>query len=147
MKQWFTCKIKRHKEDEKGHLKFVTEAYLVDAVNYTEAEARIYEELGSVITGEFSVNSITKASIADIFHFEDADQWYKCKAVYVIEDDHGNEKRVINQMLITAHNVKDAYERLEDSLSGVLVTFTITSVEESPIVEIFPYEELNETEQ
>lgn len=139
MRTWFTCKIKYQKEDDKGHLKNVTEPYLVDAVNYTEAEARIYEELGSIIRGEFSVNSITKANIADIFHFEDSDQWYKCKAIYYVEDDNGNEKKITNYMLVTANDVKDAFERLHDSLKGVLVTFKITDVGESPIVEIFPY--------
>ena len=49
MKTWFTCKVKYQKQDDEGRIKNVTEAYLTDALSFTEAEARIYEEMGQFI--------------------------------------------------------------------------------------------------
>ena len=142
MKIWFQCKIKYQKEDENGRLKNQTEPYLVDAVSYTEAEARIYQELGSVIRGEFEVTSITKSKISDIFHYDDADQWHHCFVTYIAVDDvSGKEKKVTNQMLVTAADLKQACERLIESLGNLLVTYKIVKIQESPIVEIFPYHE------
>ena len=46
--------------EEQGLLKNVSEQYLVDAVSFTEAEARIYDMLGSMIRGDFQVTSIGK---------------------------------------------------------------------------------------
>ena len=45
MHTWFTCKIRYEKTLENGMNKKVTEAYLMDALSYTEAEARIIEEI------------------------------------------------------------------------------------------------------
>ena len=48
MHTWFECKIRCEKVMENGMQKKVTEPYLVDALSFTEAEARIIEENDSV---------------------------------------------------------------------------------------------------
>ena len=45
MHTWFECKIRYEKVMENGMQKKVTEPYLVDALSFTEAEARIIEEM------------------------------------------------------------------------------------------------------
>lgn len=145
MRTWFLCKVKYAKENEQGLLKNVSEQYLVDAVSFTEAEARIYDMLGSVIRGDFQVTSIGKSTIVDVFFYEDIDVWHKCKITYIVADaDSGKEKKVTQYMLVTAHHVKEAYERIYESLNNMLVSFTVPEVSESPIVEIFPYEKDDE---
>lgn len=148
MKIWFQCKIKYQKEEENGKLKNINEPYLVDAVSYTEAEARIYQELGSLIRGEFEVSSIAKSRIIDIFHYDDSDVWYHCKITYVLADENsGKEKKVTNQMLVSAANVKEAYDRIHESLGNMLITFEVPEIKQSPIVEIFPYVPEEDREQ
>lgn len=145
MRTWFLCKVKYAKENEQGLLKNVSEQYLVDAVSFTEAEARIYDMLGSVIRGDFQVTNISKSNLVDVFFYDDIDIWYKCKVSYVVADaDSGKEKKVTQYMLVSAHNVKEAYERIHESLNNMLVTFVVPDINESPIVEIFPYEKDDE---
>ena len=67
MNSWYTVKIKYIKELEDGRLKSVSEPYLVDSVSFTDAEARMYEEVGSQVRGEFLITGITKTDYADIF--------------------------------------------------------------------------------
>ena len=43
-------------------------------------------------------------------------------------------------MLVTANNVKDAYDKLQESLSTMLVPYEIPAIQESPIIDIFPYD-------
>jgi hypothetical protein len=141
MNTWYTVKVKYTKQLEDGRLKRVTEPYLVDAQSFTDAEARIYHELGSSVQGEFLVSGITKTDFADIFHYEDAEDWYKCKLSYVTLDaDSEKEKKMTSYFLVSAHNVKEAYERIHESLSEMLVTFEVPSIMLTPIVEIFPYD-------
>ncbi|MDY4186113.1 MAG: DUF4494 family protein, partial [Sodaliphilus sp.] len=46
MSQWFETKVKYDKTMlETGAMKSVTEAFLVDALSFTEAEARIIKEM------------------------------------------------------------------------------------------------------
>lgn len=140
MKTWFNCKVKYLKEEENGMMKNVTDAFLVDAVNYTEAEARIYEEISQMVNTEFQVSSISKSRIVEMFPFEGTDIWHKAKVVYyVTEGDNGKEKKITNQMMVNAKDLKDAYDKINDGLRGMMVTYRITEIQETNIVEVFPY--------
>lgn len=136
MSTWYTVKVKFTKEFQDGTLKRVTEPYLVNAGSFTEAEARIYEEVGEFIRGEFIVTSIARTDFTDIFHYDDSDRWYKCKVTYTTEDDNGKEKKVSNNFLCSAPTAKDAYERMEDSLKGLMSVFEIPAINLTSIVEI-----------
>jgi len=143
MNSWFTVKVKYTKQLEDGTFKRVSEPYLVAAMTFTDAEARIYEELGSLIRGEFVVTGISRTDFHDIFHYEDADVWYKCKITYEAGGDGGEEgakaKKVSQNFIVTAHSVKDAYERLKESLGGMMIDYVIPSITISPIVDVFPF--------
>ena len=60
MTNWFECKVSYEKMLENGTQKKVTEPYLVDALSFTEAEARIIEEIRPFITGEFTDRKSTR---------------------------------------------------------------------------------------
>lgn len=64
---WFLCKIRYEKVMEDGLQKKVTEQYVVDALSFTEAEARIIEEMSSFISGEFEVVEIDRCVFKEIF--------------------------------------------------------------------------------
>jgi hypothetical protein len=139
MTNWFTVKVKYTKELENGTFKRVSEPYLVAAMTFTDAEARIYEELGSIIRGEFIVSGISRTELHDIFAYDDADVWYKAKVTYESASaDEEKSKKVAQSFLVSAHSVKDAYDRIRESLSTYLVDFQIPMIAVSPIVEIFP---------
>lgn len=142
MNSWYTVKVKFTKEFLDGSLKRVTEPYLVNALSFSEAESRIYTEVGETIRGEFIVTDISRTDFADIFHYDDADVWYKCKVSYITEDaDSGKEKKVDNDFLVSAHDVKEAHERIEESMKGLMASYSISKVEKMSIVEIFPFED------
>jgi hypothetical protein len=142
MNNWFTVKVKYTKQLDNGALKRVSEPYLLAAMTFTDAEARIYEELGAVIRGEFNVTGISRTEIHDIFFYEDADVWYKCKVRYdSIDADTEKARKVSQNFLVSANSVKQAFERIEESLSTMMIDFEIPAIIVSPIVEIFPFTE------
>ena len=126
--------------------KTVTEAYLVDAVSYTDAEARLYQEIAAN-TPDFEIGSITRMKLADIFTVNrddtqdlDGDTWYKVKAMFITDDERtGKQKKTPSLMLVNAETPKQAIERVEQSLKTALDPFEITDVNTTKILDIFPY--------
>lgn len=140
MNSWFTVKVKYTKQLENGTFKRVSEPYLLAAMTFTDAEARIYEELGTTIRGEFLVTGIARTDIHDIFQYDESDTWFKAKISYDKLEEEGDKKKTISQnFLVSAETVKEAYERIEESLSTLMIDYQITQIIASPIVDIFPY--------
>ena len=61
---WFETKVKYQKTMEDGSEKVVSEAYVVDALSFTEAESAIIDEMSVYVSGELKVSGIGKASSA-----------------------------------------------------------------------------------
>ena len=149
MQNLFECKVKYEKIDEQsGKEKKVSETYLIDAVSFTEAESRIYKEMESMIRGEFVVTNIRKANYTEIFENEEGDIWYKSKISFAsVDEKSGKEKKVSNQILVLASDVKDAFDKIHEGMGGMTVDFDINAIAESPILDFFPYfkgDEVNE---
>ncbi len=145
MNSWFTVKVKYTRQLENGTFKRVSEPYLLAAMSFTDAEARIYEELGSRIRGEFNVVGISRTELHDIFVYDDADVWYKCKITYdKVDEDGEKSKKIAQQFLVSAHSVKDAFDRIQESMAAYMVDFEIPSITVSPIVEVFPFNDESE---
>ena len=82
MNNWFECKVSYEKMMENGVMKKVSEPYLVDALSFTEAEARIIEEIKPYITGDFTIADIKRARISELFFNENGDRYYRIKVYF-----------------------------------------------------------------
>jgi len=140
MNTWFECTAKYSKMGEDGREKQVNETYLLDAVSFTEAETRIYKELVSMVSGEFTVTRISKTKLAEIIPSEMGDRWYKAKVTFItFDEESGKEKRVSQFVLVFSDNVRSAYDQVIDAMKGMMADFEIAGITESPIVDVFPY--------
>lgn len=143
MHMWFVCKISYEKTMENGMNKKVNEPYLVDALSFTEAEARIIEEMAPFISGEFSVAAVAKAKYSEIFFAEEdinASYWYKVKLAFITLDEKtGSEKKTFTNVLVQASDLRDAVKRLDEGMKGSMADYIIVSVAETPIVDVYPY--------
>ena len=144
MRVWFTVKVKFAKETEEGLLKQVLEQYLVDGVSFTEVESIIYDKVAERVRGDFQVTHIAKSNIVDVFQHEDGDIWFKAKIQCIVMDS-GKEKKVTQYMLVTAADVPQAHERIQENLSNMPVSFQVPDVVETKIIEVFPYESEEES--
>lgn len=96
MSTWFETKVRYTKAQEDGSEKPVTEAYVVDALSFTEAESRITDEMAVYVSGEFKVSGISKAAYGEVF-FSDMDgddKWYKAKLSFITIDDKPRRRSV-----------------------------------------------------
>lgn len=143
MHNWFECKIRYEKTMENGMTKKVNEPYLVDALNFTEAEARITEEIRPFITGEFIVSDIKRANYSELFSSDEeaADRWFKCKLMFITLDERsGAEKKTSVQILVQAADLRDAVKKLDEGMKGTMADYQIASVAETAIMDVFFYQ-------
>lgn len=143
MHNWFLCKISYEKTMENGMNRKVTEPYLVDALSHTEAEARIIEEMTPYISGEFTVAGIVPAKYSEIFFADEeaADRWFKCKLTFItIDERSGSEKKSSTYVLVQASDIRDAVKKLDEGMKGSMADYIISSMAETPIMDVYPYE-------
>lgn len=139
---WFECKIRYEKTMEDGMQKKVTEAYVVDALSFSEAEERIIEEMSSYISGEFNVTDIKKAPYGEIFFSDQemADSWYKAKLQFItIDEKTEKEKRTSVNYLVQAGSFNGAVKNLEEVMGGTMIDYTISSVAETTLMDVFEH--------
>jgi len=142
MHNWFECKVSYEKVLENGMQKKVTEPYLVDALSFTEAEARIIEEIKPYISGEFTITDIKRAKLSELFFNDNGDRFFKAKIMFItLDEKSGTEKKTAAQMLAQASDIKEAMKVVEKGMEGTLADYTIASLTETPIMDVFPYSE------
>ncbi|MCE5204869.1 MAG: DUF4494 domain-containing protein [Porphyromonadaceae bacterium] len=140
MYNWFECKIRYDKMLETGMQKTVTEPYLVDALSFTEAEARIIEEIKPFISGEFSVSDIKRVKYTESFFNETGDRYYKAKLYFItLDEKSGAEKKTAVNMLVQASELKEAVEIVEAEMKKTMIDYTFAAVNETAIMDVFPY--------
>ena len=142
-KEWFECKVKYEKTMENGLVKKVNEPYLVDALNFTEAERRIIEEITPFMTGEFEVSDIKRARYAELFEApgdDSADRFFRAKLVFItLDEKSGKEKKTSQNVLVQASDLRDSIKRLDEGMKGSMMDYTIASVTETRIMDVFHY--------
>lgn len=126
------------------NVKKVREKFLIDSLSFTEAEARIIEELRPYITGEFTIADIKRARLAELFFNENGDRYYKAKLYFItLDEKSGTEKKTAVHMLAQASDIREALEIIEKGMTGTMADYTIASLTETALMDVFPYSSEN----
>ncbi|HKM93906.1 MAG TPA: DUF4494 domain-containing protein [Prolixibacteraceae bacterium] len=142
MQTWYECRVKYLKIDQGGYERKVNDNYLLDAVSFTDAEARIFQKMQEITSAEFQVVNIKRSNITEVIPGETGEWWYKAKiSLITIDEEAGKEKKVNQYLLIMADDINHAMKRLEEGLSYMLVPFVATSIQLSTISEVYPYDD------
>lgn len=139
MALWFECKVRYDKMMENGMVKKANEPYLVDALTFTEAEARIIEEMKPFISGEYSISSEKKTKISEIFFNEGGDRYYQVKVNYITFDEKTQaEKKTATLILVQASDFDSALANFKKGMQGTLGDYEIASITETMLMDVFP---------
>ncbi|MCQ2212175.1 MAG: DUF4494 domain-containing protein [Bacteroidaceae bacterium] len=149
MNNWFECKVRTEKMLEGGVTKKVVEPYLVDALNFTEAEARIIEEITPYCNGQLEVVDIKRVKYCEMFTCDDesADKWFKVKCNFITLDEKTQaEKKTSQLMLVQAADLREAVRSFDEGMKGSMIDYQIAAVQETSILDVFPYSASNKEE-
>ena len=143
MRTWFKAKIRYKKTMEDGYVKDVSENYLIDALSFTEAEARTIGELKEFISGEFTVTDLKRENISEVIGSEadKDDKWYRIKVAFTILDDKKEkERKSYSYMLVKSSDTASAEKMLHERMKTTLSDYEIVEVKETNIMDVYPYE-------
>ena len=139
---WFECIISYEKMMENGIQKKVREKFLINSLSFTEAEARITEEIRPYINGEFVIADIKRAKLSELFFNDNGDRFFKAKVCFITLDERsGTEKKTVVQMLAQASSLREALQVVNKGMEGTLADYFIASLSETAIMDVFPYSE------
>ncbi len=138
MSNWFETKVRYDKMMENGMQKKVNEPYLVDALSFTEAEARTIEELTPFISGDFSISAVKRTNISEIFWDDSADKWYHVKVNFITLDEKtAVEKKTTTHILVAANDFRGALDNFMEGMKGTMADFEIASIAETNIMDVY----------
>ena len=116
----------------------MTEPYLVDALSFTEAEARITEEMQPYISGEFTVSAVRRVNLSDVFRNDSGDRWYKVKTNFItIDEKTAVEKKTASFQLVQASEFKEALDVFMEGMKDTMADFEIASITETPLMDVY----------
>ena len=140
--KFFEVKVQYQKMLEDGKEKNVTEQYVVEAMSFTEAEARITEEMTNYISGDFGVVSEKIAPYNEIFLSDksDDDKWFISKVAFITLDEKtAKEKKQTFRYLVQAATSENALDYTKTMLHQCLSDYSIDSVQDTPTLDVFLY--------
>ena len=138
--KYFDVKIQYEKMLEDGKEKKVTEQYVVEALSFTEAEARITEEMNPYISGEFDVVSEKIAPFNEILISDSLndDKWFICKvSLITIDEKTSKENKTSQRLLVQADTSQTALEYTKKLFDSSMTEFSIDAVKDTPTLEVF----------
>lgn len=123
-----------------GREKKVTEVFVVDALSFTEAEAKITEELSAYTSGETFIKAITRAPYSEVLFSDDSkdDRWYRARLAFITLDERtGKEKKTLITYLFQAANIDKAHSYIKEFMSSSMSDYDVHSISETQILDIF----------
>lgn len=122
---------------DNGCVKPVTDTYIVDALSFTEAEARTVEYVQPYISGEFTVTDIKRVKVAELWEAPaGGDYWFEAQLEFItIDEKTASEKRTKNRVLVQADNLQQAMQAVADNTKDSMADYEAASLKKTPIVE------------
>ena len=121
-------------------MKKVTESYLVDALNFTEAEERVIKEVTPFVSvGELEVVNIRPMRLAELLLDEESDKYYRAKVDLTTIDSAGQERKVGTAMVVQADSLLEGTKSLLAHLDSGVSAYELVSIGELDILDVFQY--------
>lgn len=134
--EYFDASATYKKVLENGTEKKVTEHILVNAMSFTETEAKAIEYFSANNMNELAIKAIKRESVSEIFE-GDGDKWYRCKVAFITLDEKtGGEKKTISNIIVQAKDLTEAKKCLEDGMKGTMSDWELNTVQETNFVDL-----------
>ena len=124
---------------EDGTTAKINEMFVIDAMSFSEVEARVIKYVTMYNSGEFEVLTEVRAKYKEIF-FSDKDaeeKYYRAQVSFItLDEKSGREKRSKNTYLVQGSSIESARKNIDEVMAGSMVDYVIESLAESAVVDI-----------
>lgn len=135
--RFFEVKVKYDKKMDNGSIKAVTETYALDALSFTEAEAKTTDKMRPFIQGDFEVTAEKIAPYTNIIRGGN-DLYYQVKYTHmVMNETTGTEsKKHLETILINAADFDEAKAKAVAYQQDSLCDWQIDTLKETNIIDV-----------
>ena len=112
---------------------------MVEALSFTEAEARITDEMTHYISGDFDIVSEKIAPYNEILISDSLndDKWFICKvSLITIDEKTSKENKTSQRLLVQADTSQTALEYTKKLFDSSMTEFSIDAVKDTPTIEV-----------
>ena len=136
--RFFEVKVKYDKMQDNGALKAVTETYALDALSFTEAEAKITDMMRPQIKGSFEVTAEKIAPYTNFIRGQH-DLYYQVKYTFTsVNEITGTEsKKHLETILINAEDFDEAKAKAVSYQHECVLDWQIDTLKETKIIDVF----------
>ena len=135
--KFFKLKIKYLKQDTEGNIKKASEEFVLPAVSWTEAEARLIIYLRDELP-EYNTVKCEPFNITDCIKDDSKELFFKTKVVYQdINEDNGKSIRIVDNYLVQADNTKEVNDKMKARLEGSVMDYEIENISKTKISQVF----------
>lgn len=137
-KNWFECRVSYDKVQENGAIKRITEAYLVEADNFTEAEDSITKAMQPYISGDFTVSAVRRRNYDNVIESGEGDYFYRVKLIIItIDEKTAAEKKNNLFLLVQADDLETALYDVKDYMRGSVEDWNLHTITETSILDVY----------
>lgn len=141
---FFEVTLSYNKTQADGGLKKVCEVFAIDALSFSEAEAKMIKEAEAYHYDDYAVKAIKKANYNEVFFGDDDDdiKYYNATLSFItIDDKSEKEKRSNVNYLVMATNIKSAIRHIDEVMGKTMIDYESISVKESKVVDVFMHDD------
>lgn len=143
---WYESKVKYSSLQADGRTKKMTEIYLVDALTFTEAEARTIEFVSPFVSinGELEVVGLKQTTIKEVIFSCECNKWFVCNFVFHLMEDNGKDKQTKYSIMVQANTIDEGKKSAERFMLGSMQDWGMKSITETKILDVFSKQANNE---
>lgn len=151
----FEVGVRMERTLENGTLSKALEQYVVDALTFTEAEASIIREASvyGIIT---DIATIKRSRCTELIGDGSKEKWFRAKVNYItIDEKTDKEKKIPNYFFVNAETITDAKKAVDDYFfvnaetisdakitvddffKETLIDYSIATLDETKVLEVF----------
>lgn len=132
---WYETKVKYNNSLQKR----VTETYLVDALSFTEAEARTIEFVSPYVSedGELEVVGLKQTNIKEVLFGLECNKWFVCNFVFHLMEDNGKDKQTKYSIMVQANTIDEGKKSAERFMLSSMQDWEMKSITETKIIDIY----------
>lgn len=133
--KFFISSVRYSKTGDNGQDIKVTEQYVVDALSWTECEAKTIKEINDA---EITAMKIAKFGEIFMSERESDDKFFECGVSFILMDEKtGKEKRTKVSYLVQSSSLDVAKRNLDEAMKPSMSDYVVNYVKETNILDVF----------
>ena len=136
----FEVGVRMERTLENGAQAKVLEQFVVDAMSFTEAEAATTKEVSAYGTIT-DIVTIKRSRCTELIGDGSKEKWFKAKVNYITLDEKTDkEKKTPFYFSVNAETIADAKNAIDDYLGVTMIDYSIATLDETKVLDVFRYD-------